>query len=461
MAVEIKTKTTDLPESRKRVEVEVPAEEIQSGLDRTAKLLGREMKLPGFRQGKVPADIVLKRLGREAVFQQMLQDRLDEWYRRSLSTIDIDPIGEPKLEFGELPDPGEALNFSLEVGVRPVTKLGKYKGIEAGKREVTVPDGAVDAEIERLRQSVARLEPVERPLKEGDYAVLDFEGKVDGEPFEGGLARDYSLEIGSNRLLEGFEQQLVGASANDQRKVEVVFPEDYSDNSLSGKKASFDVKVKAVQEVKLPGSDDELAGQVSEFDTIGELRSDIYEKLFKAQESKVEAEYADAVIDSAVGQSEIELPDDLVYARAHEMWHKLEHRLEHQGITPDQYSEITGKGKEQVLSDLKVRAEQDIKRESLLIAVAEKEGLEVTDDEMLEAIEAATQGESAAPEDLLEQLKSSGQYRAFREDLVTRKVVKLLVEESKPINVEQAKAKEVLWTPGKEPAGDPAKVWTP
>ncbi len=457
----IKTKTKELPESRMRVDVEVAADEVQVQLEQTAKSLGKDLKMPGFRKGKVPSDIVMKRLGREAVFQQMLRDWLEDLYRRALIASDVGPIGEPKLEFGEMPNSDEVLKFAIEVGVRPKTKLGKYKGIEAGKREADVAKESVAEEIERLKQSVARLDPVERPLKEGDYAVLDFEGKIDGEVFEGGLARDYSLEIGSNSLLEGFEEQLIGASANDERQVEVVFPDDYREDRLAGKKAVFDVKVKAAQEVTLPETEDEIARQVSEFDTIGELRSDIEEKLKKAQENSIEQEYMEAVLDSAVKESEVDLPEDIVYARSHEMWHQMEHKLQQQGITPDKYAEIVGKDREQVLEELKVSAARDLKRESLLEAVVEKENLQVTDDELLDAIGSATQGDGVAPLDLLEQLRGSGQDKAFRQDLVTRKAAKFLADESKPISIEQAQAKDKLWNPEKERPGAGAEIWTP
>ncbi len=457
----VKTKTKELPESRVRVDVEVAANDVQAQLELASGSLGKDLKMPGFRKGKVPPDIVLKRLGREAVFQQMLRDSLEDMYRRALMTAEIGPIGEPKFEFGEMPNSGEALNFSIEVGVRPKTKLGKYKGIEAGKREIEVSKESVDEEIERLRQSVAQLEPVERSLKEGDYSVLDFEGKVDGEVFDGGVARDYSLEIGSNSLLEGFEEQLIGASADEERQVEIVFPDDYREDRLAGKKAVFDVKVKAVQEVTLPDTEDELARQVSEFDTIGELRSDIEEKLGQVQERSIEQEYIEAVLDSAVKESEVDLPDDIVYARAHEMWHQMEHKLQQQGISPDKYAEIVGKDQEQVLEDLKVSAARDLKRESLLVAVVEKENLQVADDELLDAIGSATQGDEVSPSDLLEQLESSGQDKAFREDLVTRKAAKFLTEASKAISVERAQAKDKLWNPEKEKPGEGAEIWTP
>ncbi len=458
---EIKTSISELPESRVRLDVEIPASEVQSQIERTAKIMGRELRLPGFREGKAPTDLVIKRIGREGIFQQMLRDSLDSWCRSALLASPISSVGEPKLEFGEMPEEGDALDFKIEIGTMPKTKLGKYKGLEAGKREANVPDDAIDEEIERLRQSVARLEQVDRALKKGDFAVLDFDGKVDGEPFEGGEARDYSLEIGSNRLIEGFEEQLEGASAGERRQVEITFPDEYGQSSLAGKEAVFDVEIKAVQEASVPDIDDELARQVSEFDTIEELKTDVEKKLILDQERSIEGEYREAVIDSAVKESEIDLPEKLVFERAHEMWHQMEHKLQQQGVSADQYSQITGKSREQILEDLNGQAETGLKRESLLAAVVEEEGFEVSDDELLVALEAAVQGDGKAPADLLAQLKSTGQDRAIREDLLARKAIELMEKESKPLSVEQAQAKEKLWTPDEERPDEATEIWTP
>ena len=221
----VKTNVTELPESRVRVDAEVPAEEVERKLQQAARKLGGQLRIPGFRKGKVPPPVVMRRLGRDAVFDEALRSSLSEWYIDAIDTAGIAPIGEPDINFAEdVPGQGEPLAFSIEIGVRPTAKLGQYKGLEVGRREPAVDDAAVDAEVERLRDRLATLDTVERPAETGDYVVLDYLGRVDGEPFPGGEGRDQLIELGSGRLVEGFEDQLIGASAGDERSVSVTFP---------------------------------------------------------------------------------------------------------------------------------------------------------------------------------------------------------------------------------------------
>ena len=199
----MKTNVTELPESRVRVEAEVPAEEVERRVQQAARKLGEQMRIPGFRKGKVPPTVVIRRLGREAVLDEALRNSLGGWYVEAIDGAGIAPIGDPDLDVGDLPAQGEPLAFSIEIGVRPEAKLGAYKGLEVGRREPQVDDAAIDAEIERLRDRVATLETVERPAETGDHVVVDYLGKVDGEPFAGGEGRDQLIELGSERLIPG------------------------------------------------------------------------------------------------------------------------------------------------------------------------------------------------------------------------------------------------------------------
>ena len=230
----VKTSVTELPESRVRVDAEVPPEEVERRLQQAARQLGREMRIPGFRKGKVPPPVVIRRLGREAVLDEALRSSLGSWYVDAIDRSGIVPVGEPELDVGDLPAEGQPLTFSVEIGVRPRATLGDYKGLEVGRREPHVEDAAIDAELERLRDRFATLETVERAAAEGDHVVIDYLGSIDGEPFDGGEGRDQLLELGSGRLIPGFEEQLVGAGAGDERTVEVTFPEDYP-GDLGGK----------------------------------------------------------------------------------------------------------------------------------------------------------------------------------------------------------------------------------
>jgi trigger factor len=244
----MKTSVTELGDSRVRVEAEVPAAEVEKRLDRAARELAGEMKLPGFRKGKVPAQLVIQRLGRGPVVEQALRGALPEWYEAALRDSGIQPVGEPKLDVADLPDEGEDLAFTIEIGVRPAATLGDYLGVEVGRPEPEVPDEAVEAELERLREGFASLSPVERAATEGDVISLDYLGTVDGEPFAGGEGKDQLVELGTQTLVEGFEEGLVGAVAGEERTIDVTFPEDYRAEELAGKPAQFAVTVNEVRE---------------------------------------------------------------------------------------------------------------------------------------------------------------------------------------------------------------------
>jgi trigger factor len=467
MATQVKTKTSELGDSRVRVEVEVEPAAVDKALSQAAANLGRDLKIPGFRKGKVPPQVVLQRVGREAVLDEAVRQALPEWYEDAIGDAGLATVGEPSLDLGELPDKGSPLEFSIEVGVRPAAELGDYKGLEVGRREPEVKSEDVDAEIERLREQAASLENVERPAKEGDFVVIDFLGKIDGEPFEGGEARGYLLELGSNRLVEGFEKQLEGASAGDEVEVNVTFPEDYRAENLAGNDATFDVSVKEVKEKQLPELDDDFATEAGGFDSIDELREDIETRMREQHERMIDTEFREAVVDAAAAEAKIDVPADLVHSKAHEMWHQTSRRLAAQGLDPARYLQMTGKTEHELIEEAEPEAERALKRESLLAAVVEAEGIEVPDEELLESLRVATQG-PGRPETserklqkALDRAKAEGRDDALREDIAMRKAVDLMVESAKPITVEQAQARDKLWTPDKE-GDEPAKeIWTP
>ncbi len=456
----MKTNLTELPESRVRVDVDVDAEDLDRRMKRTAADLGRELKIPGFRKGKVPAEIVLQRVGREAVVEQTLRDALPEWYERALLDTGVSPIGDPKLDVSALPEDGGQLSFTIEVAVRPTAKLGDYEGLEVGRAEIEVPDGAVDDELEGLRERFASLKPVEREAAQGDYMLIDYVGTVDGEQIEGGEARDFMLELGAEGVLEGFEEALSGARAGDERKVEVTFPDDYRPESLAGNDAVFEVTVKEVREKELPELDDEFATQASEFDTLDELRDDIEGKIEHALGHRVEDQFREAAVDAAVEQAEVEVPGDVVTARASEMWERVQRQLQGQGIDPASYLKMQDRTGEQMVEEAKPEAERTLKREAVLTAVAEEAGVEVTEAEMLDALRPAAEAEETKPERVLERLRSSGREALLVEDLRMRKAVDAIASTAKPIPLEQAEAREKIWTPEKEEE-QKGELWTP
>jgi trigger factor len=243
----MKTSVKELPDSRVRVEVDVDAADFDRRVERAARGLGSELRIPGFRKGKVPAQVVIQRVGREAVMEEALREALPEWYERALLETGVIPVGDPKLDVAGLPSEGKPLSFSIEVAVRPEARLGSYSGLEVGKAEPEVPEEAVNAELERLREGFGSLRPVERAARAGDSLLVDYRGEIDGEPFEGGETRDFLLELGAEGLLEGFDEALTGAQAGDEREVQVRFPDDYRPERLAGKDATFTVDVKEVR----------------------------------------------------------------------------------------------------------------------------------------------------------------------------------------------------------------------
>jgi len=445
----VKTKTTDLPDSRVRVEVEVSTDALERELKSAASELGREMRVPGFRSGKVPPEVVLRQVGREAVLDEAVRRGLPGWYEEALADAGVQTVGDPQVDLSDLPEKGSPLAFTIEVGVVPPAKLGDYKGIEVGRREPKVDDQEVQAELERLRESLASLETVDRAASEGDFVVMDYVGSVDGEVFEGGEGRGQVIELGSGRLIPGFEEQLKGASGGDERTVEVTFPDDYPAEQLAGKDASFAVDVKEVKEKRLPELDDDFAVEAGGFDSLDELRSEIESRIAQAEERAIEAEFREAAVDAVVANSQIEVPKELVHSKAHEMWHRTARRLAAQGINPEQYLQMTGKEEEELVVESEPEAETALRREAVLAAIVEAEGIEVSDGEIEQALR------SSAPPDAsdkqlkraLKRARSQGADEALREDIAMRKAVDLVVENATPIEAERAAAREKLWTP--------------
>jgi trigger factor len=462
----VTTTTTELPDSRVRVDVEVAPEAVEQELRSAAQALGRDLKISGFRKGHVPPQVVLQRVGREAVLDEAVRRALPSWYEQALSEAHLNTVGDPRLNLGDLPEQGSPLSFSIEVGIRPPAKLGAYKGLEVGRREPQVSRDDVNEEVERLRESLASLETVERAAQNGDFVVIDFLGKIDDEPFEGGEGRGYLLELGSGRFIPGFEEQLAGAAAGDERDVAVTFPEDYGAEQVAGRDAVFSVSVKEVKEKRLPELDDDFAAEAGGFDSLDELRADIQTKLGQAEERVIEQEFRQAAVDAAVANASVDLPHELIHSKAHEMWHETAHRLQHQGVDPARYLDLVNKTEEDLVVEAEPEAEQALKREAVLAAIVEDAGIEVSDDEAFEALrDVAARSSDKVDEDALrrsfERAKEEGRDDALREDIAMRRAVDLLVESAKPIPAEQAEAREKLWTPEKEAEQKSSQIWTP
>ena len=446
-AARVTTTVTELPESRVRVQAEVPAEEIERQMQQAARQIGRGLRIPGFRTGKVPPPVIIQRVGRQTVLDEAVRDSIGLWYTAAIDDAHIVPVGDPDLDLGELPGEGEPWRFSIEIGVRPTATLGEYKNLEVGKPQAEVADEDVEDQVTSLRERQARLETIDRPAQRGDFVVLDFVGTVDGVPFQGGEARDQMLELGAKRMIPGFEEQLEGAVAGEERTLKVTFPEDYRATELAGNDAEFATTVKEVKQKVLPELDDDFAVDQG-FDSLDELRADIRERLATAQEERLESDYREAVLDAAVANASVTVPEPLIEARAKEMFDQMVHTLSHQGINKDLFLKMSGKDEESAIADNHDDARKTLEREAVLAAIVEKEGISPSDDEVLEAIGDTAERSGTSPKKLLERLKSAGRLEGVREDLATKQAVDLLVESATPIDQGRAEAREKLWTPG-------------
>jgi trigger factor len=464
----MQTTLKELPDSRVEVEAEVPPKDVERAANRAARAMARELRLPGFRKGKAPPSLVIQRMGFPAVLSEAIREALPEWYEQALLDAAITPIGDPDIDMVSTPEEeGESLTFKFEVGVRPKAELGEYKGLEVGKEEKEVDEEVVDTEIDRIREGFARLEPVERVATAGDSVLIDFEGFVDDQPFQGGKADDYLLALGSGSLIDNFEDQLVGAKPGDEVEVEVTFPDEYQEPKLAGEDAVFKVKVKEVREKILPELDDDFASDASEFETLEDLRGDIREKVGGALNSRAAEDFRIAAVDAAVDAATVEIPAEIVTARATERWERMERQLAQQGMDPNVFLQMQGKTREELVEESKPDAERELKREAVVTAIADAEELEVSDEEMVEALAHSAEHERTTPEKLLERLRENGRDAMIRDDLLAQKAIELVADSAKPIPKEEADerqgradaAEKILAPEGDEKAG--GKLWTP
>ncbi len=484
--VALKTELTELPESRVRLQVEIPPEEVERRLQRKARDLAGSLRLPGFRRGKVPPPLVIQRIGREAVLEQAVSDTLSRWYADAVQSSGIVPVGDPTVDLGELPPAGGALSFSVEIGVLPRASLGTYKGLQVPRREPKVDEQAIDAEIDALRERLARLETAERPAAAGDFVVVDHEGELSGEaespPGEavsraarealGG--RDRLIELGGGRTLPQIEEALIGAAAGDERTVQLSFPEDHAESALAGASATMRIVVKEVKRKELPAVDDDLAMDAG-FEGIDELRDEIRGRLEEAERRRVEGEFREAALDVAVAEAQVEVPQALIRARAGEMWERMLHSLQHRGISRETYLQIDGRDEEQVLSELEPDAQRALRREAVITAVVEAEGIEPGEQELEQALTSVAHEREAEPAELVRELRRSGRIEELRDDLAAQAAIDLIAESAEPIEPELAQAREQLWTPEKgaseaaeaaegaaeQAGGGGGRLWTP
>ena len=455
----ITAEVVPLEDNRVRLDVAVAKGEVDKKIDRTIRQMGREIRVPGFRPGKVPASVVLQRFGRDAIVDQTLRDSLVEWYSQAVVDTGIRPIDDPDVNLPEAPPGDDGFTFTATVQVRPTAKLGAYKGLDIAKGEPEVEPEALQAEIDKLREMVARLDPVDRPAERGDFVTIDFDGTVDGEPLASASARDYLVEIGGTRLIGGFSDRLPVMAAGDTKTFPVDYPEADGRSELSGKTVKYTVTLKGVQAKTMPEVNDELATQVSEFDTWDELQADLERRLQEQAQAEVDELFRRAVIDAAVGKATIDVPDVMLRNRVDAILHETAHRLP-QGMSFADYLRATGRTLADARNELAPDAEMAIKRELVVEAVAETESIAISDEEVELQVRNDALAAGRDPEALLADLRKADGVETLRDDLVMRKAVDFLIENTNAIPVGLAEARERLWTP-EAPKAPEGGLWTP
>ncbi|QSB49880.1 trigger factor [Parageobacillus toebii] len=409
--------------------VEVDAEKVNEGLDAAFKKVVKNIAIPGFRKGKVPRVIFEKRFGVEALYQDALDILLPEAYAKAVEEAGIEPVDVPKIDIEQM-EKGKSLIFTAKVTVKPEVKLGQYKGLEVEKMDDTVTDEDVENELKRLQENYAELVVKEDgKVENGDTVVIDFEGFVDGEPFEGGKAENYSLEIGSGTFIPGFEDQLIGMQAGEEKEIEVTFPEEYHAKELAGKPATFKVKVHEIKEKRLPALDDEFAKDVDdEVETLEQLKDKIRKRLEEMKKNEAEAALRDAVVEKAAENAEIDIPEVMVKNETDRMLREFDQRLQMQGLNLELYYQFSGQDEAALREQMKEDAEKRVRVALTIEAIAKAENIEVTEEEINEELEKMAKAYNLEVEKLKELL---GNLDGVKEDLKWRKTIDFLVENSK------------------------------
>ena len=419
-----------LEKNMAKLTIEVDAAEFEKAIDKAYQKSKGKISIPGFRKGKAPRKMIEQMYGKEVFYEDAANELIPEAYDKALEECEEEIVSAPKIEVVQV-EAGKNFIFTAEVALKPEVVLGTYKGVKVDKIDVTVSDEEVDAQIEREREANGRTVSVEdRPVKDGDIAVIDFEGFVDGVAFEGGKGENYPLTIGSGSFIPGFEEALIGAELNKEVEVNVTFPVDYQAEELAGKPAVFKCTVKEIKEKQLPELDDEFASEVSEFETLAEYKADVKGKLEerKAKEAKDAKEAA--VIEAIVKDSDMEIPEAMLATQQRQMVDEFAQRIQMQGLSIDQYFQFTGSSYEQMIEQVKPQAEKRIQSRLVLEAVAKAENITATDEDYedeLKVMAEAYQMEVEKVKELLPE-KSVAQ---IKEDIAVKKAAEFVVENAK------------------------------
>lgn len=407
--------------------VEVPADRFSAAVERAYRKLVQQARIPGFRPGKAPRFIFERYYGKESLLREAVDMLLPEAYGAAVEEANVEPIDQPEIDLEQVGE-GQPLVFRGKVQVKPEVKLGPLTGFGITRAEAVVTPEQVDEQVNRLRERMAQLVPDESgAVATGSFAVIDFEGFVDGEPLQGGKGEGYTLEVGSNTFIPGFEEQLVGARVGETREVKVTFPEDYHAEHLRGKAASFNVTVKEVKRKELPALDDAFAASVSRFQTLQELRSDLENKLKETARAQAERDFRNKLLEAVADAAAVELPEVLVHRRIHTLIDDFAHQLSHQGMSLDDYARATGKDHDALHAEFAEPARKGVRADLVLDAVARQENLAVSEAEVDAEFDAmATLYKNQAND--IHKLRRNPEYRErVRETLLRQKAIAHLV----------------------------------
>jgi trigger factor len=445
----VRTKVEELPESRVRLEIEVPEEDVKHALEHAASDLAGSLKIPGFRKGKAPIQVVSARIGREALWEEAVRSHVDGWFWAAAADSGVRPVANPEVEVADgPPDEGETFRFSATVSVVPTPTIGDWQDLEVPTAEAEVPPELVEAELERVRETVAELAPVERPVQPGDAVVIDLDGE---EP--GTTQRDYVVEVGTGRLVDEIEVALVGMSPGDVKEVEFELADD--------RKTTVEVTAKEIKEKILPPLDDDLARAATEFETLADLRASIEAQLHEQLESELEAQLRQDAVDALVAATSFEGLEPMVDRRTAELANGFVRSIEGRGLSLEAYMAMTGQSEQQLVERLRAESEQSLKRELVLDAVADELGLAVEDEAIETLVREQAEEAGEDPEQVLVAVREGRGFEQLRGDLRMRKALDEVVARVEKIPVELARAREKLWTPEKEKGAAEKTLWTP
>jgi len=412
--------------------INVSADEFEKALDHAFKKVVKDVTLPGFRKGKIPRTIFENRFGVESLYQDAVDFILPKAYGDAIDETGIFPVDQPKIDIEEI-ERGKDLIFTCEVTVKPEVELGEYKGLEVEEEAVDVTNEDVEEAMKTLQENQAELVIKEEgSIEDGNTAVIDFEGFLDGEPFEGGKGENHTLEIGSGQFIPGFEEQLIGKESGDETEITVTFPADYHAEDLAGKEALFKVQIHEIKEKEVPELDDDFAKDVDEeVETLDELKEKKKEELLKEKQQQAENNKRETLIEKVTDHAEVDIPQAMVNTELDQMMQEFEQRLQMQGMTIENYYQFSGQSEDELKEQMKNDAEKRVKTNLTLEAILEKEELEVTEEDIDQELDNMAKMYNMEKDQIVGML--GGNADVLKEDLKMKKAIDFIVEQSKAV----------------------------